>query len=194
MRQSRRSSKLDSQPHHEPGSEGGILGSPEPEFLIVGRITRPHGIRGEVAMRNMTDYPERLLEVETLYVGPEHRPYRVKRMRRHADGMLIAFEGVGDRNLAAVLREQFVYIHISDAVPLEEGEYYLFQIEGIRVVTEDGRQLGRLTGLIETGANDVYIITSDEGKEVLIPAIPEVIQDVDVPGRVMTVKLLEGLV
>ena len=194
MRQSRRSSKLNSQPNHEPGSEGGILGSPEPEFLIVGRITRPHGIRGEVAMRSMTDYPERLLEVETLYVGPDRRPYRVKQMRRHADGMLIAFEGIGDRNLAAVLREQFVYVHISDAVPLEEGEYYLFQIAGIRVVTEEGRQLGRLTGLIETGANDVYIITSDEGKEVLIPAIPEVIQDVNIPGRVMTVKLLEGLV
>lgn len=144
-------------------------------------------------MKIITDYPEKLLQIETLYVGPDHLPYRVRRMRRHFDGMIIQLDGVADRNAAEALREMMVYIHISDAVPLEEGEYYLFQIEGIRVVTDEGLELGHLTNLIETGANDVYVITGPQGQEILIPAIPEVIQEVDTAGGVMTVHLLDGL-
>jgi 16S rRNA processing protein RimM len=140
----------------------------------------------------MTEHPERLMNVEVLYLGPDLEPYQVKRMR-HQDGMIITFEKVPDLETAETLREHLVHVHLKDAVPLEDGEYYLFQIEGIRVVTEDGEELGRLTGLIETGANDVYIVTSGEGKEILLPAIPDVILNVDVPGGIMTVRLLEGL-
>jgi 16S rRNA processing protein RimM len=95
--------------------------------------------------------------------------------------------------MAEGLREQFVHVHVDDAVPLEDGEYYLFQIEGIQVVTEDGESLGHLSGLLETGANDVYVITTPEGDEILLPVIPDVIKKVDVPGGVMIVHLLEGL-
>lgn len=175
------------------GSKDRKSGSSEPEFLIVGRIARPHGVRGDVGMTLMTEHPDRLMNVKVLYLGPDLEPHQVKRMRRHQDGMIITFEEVADRDTAESLREHLVHIHLKDAVPLEEGEYYLFQIEGIRVVTEDGEELGRLTGLIETGANDVYVVTSGEGKEILLPAIPDVILNVDVPGSVMTVRLLEGL-
>jgi len=173
--------------------EEATSGSSEPEFLVVGKIVRPHGVRGEVGMKLMTDHPEHLLKVKTLYVGTEHRSYDVTRIRRHQSGMIIHFDGFQDRDAAEVLREQFVHVHVDDAIPLEEGEYYLFQIEGIEVVSEDGESLGRLSGLLETGANDVYIITTPEGNELLLPAIPDVIKHVDVPGGVMTVHLLEGL-
>jgi len=165
-----------------------------PEYLLVGRIIRPHGVRGEVAMKQLTDYPERLLNLEELYVGQKYTSYKIKRIRKHADGMLIHFSDIPDRNTAELLRNMDVFIHIDEAVPLEDGEYYLFQIEGINVVTDDGTQLGVLTNFIETGANDVYVITTAEGKEVLLPAIPDVILDVDLDKHIMTVHLLDGLV
>ena len=108
--------------------------------------------------------------------------------------MLLLFESITDRDQAEELRGQTVYVHIDDAVPLEEGEFYLYQLEGIRVVTDEGVELGELTDYIETGANDVYIITTPDGDEVLIPAIPDVIQEIDLEEHTMTVKLLEGLI
>lgn len=161
--------------------------------MVVGRIIKPHGIRGDLAMKVITDYPERLPEIDTLYVGPTFEPYQVKGVRFHAGGTLMLFEGVEDRNAAEVLRGLMVYVHIDDAVPLEEGEYYLFQIVGAQVVTEDGQVLGTLTDCLETGANDVYVITSPDDKEILIPVIPEVIKHVDVEKKVLTINLLDGL-
>jgi len=168
-------------------------GSSEPEFLLVGKIVRPHGVRGEVGMSLMTQHPEHLLSVKKLFVGPSYQLHRVDRMRRHQTGMIVHFADIKDRDHANLLREQMVYISIKDAVPLEEGEYYLYQVEGILVVTEEGEELGRLTGLIETGANDVYVVTTSAGSELLLPVIPDVIKNVDVPGGKMTVHLLDGL-
>lgn len=160
----------------------------------MGRITRPHGVRGEVAMKTLTDYPERLAQADTLYVGPAYVPHKVKRVRPHQTGVIIRFSGVPDRNAAELLREQLVYVHIDDAIPLEEGEYYFYQLDGIQVVTDEGQELGHFSGYIETGANDVYIVKAPDGSEVLLPAIPEVIVEVDIAARVMTVHLLDGLI
>ena len=165
-----------------------------PEFLIVGRIIRAHGVRGEVGMKIVTDYPERLQEIGRLYIGPNYEPYHVKRIRSHRGGMLVQFEEIKDRDVAEALRGMLVHVHLDDAVPLGEGEHYLFQLEGIRVVTDTGEELGRMTGVIETGANDVYIITHPDGREILLPAIPDVIKQVDTSAGLMTVHILEGLV
>ncbi len=160
---------------------------------MVGRIVRPHGVRGEVGMKLLTTHPEHLMTIETLYLGAGYEPHRVVRMRRHLDGMIVHFADIASRDEAETFREQAVYIHLNDAVPLKEGEVYLFQIEGILVVTDDGEELGRLTDFIETGANDVYVVTQADGEELLLPAIPEVILKIDVPAGVMTVHLLDGL-
>jgi 16S rRNA processing protein RimM len=160
----------------------------------VGRIVRPHGVRGEVNMKALTAYPERLSAQMQLYVGPRHQPFTVRRIRRRDEEMLIVqFEGIDDRDAAESLREEMVYVHIDDAVPLEEDEYYLYQIEGIRVVTSDGEELGQVTDVIETGANDVYVVSTPDGAEHLIPAIADVIQTIDVAEGLMVVKLLDGL-
>jgi 16S rRNA processing protein RimM len=175
------------------GSEGGRKGSPEPEFLVVGRIIRPHGIRGDLAMKVLTDYPERLPDRKTLYLGPSFQPYQVARVRPHRDGVIIQFEGIRTRDTAETLRDMLVHVHIDDAVPLEEDEYYQFQIYGLRVETEDGQILGELTDILETGANDVYVVTNQQGIEILLPVIPEVIRKVDVDEGVIIVTLLDGL-
>jgi 16S rRNA processing protein RimM len=160
----------------------------------VGRIVRPHGVRGEVNLRALTAYPERLSSQVRLYVGSRRQRFAVRRIRQRSEEMLIVqLEGIDDRDAAESLREEMVYVHIDDAVPLEEDEYYLYQIEGIRVVTGEGEELGQVTDVIETGANDVYVVTTPDGTEHLIPAIADVIQTVDVAKGVMVVKLLDGL-
>lgn len=185
-------------PHKSPlddpsGSEEDFKNASEPDFLIVGKIIRPHGVRGDVTMMIITDYPDRLHDFETLYVGQTYQPHRVASLRRHRDAMLLRFEGFADRDSVEIFRNQFVYVGRADAAPLEEGEYYFYQLENIRVVTDDGEELGRLVDYIETGANDVYIVRGPRG-DLLLPVIPEVIVRVDIEARVMTVHLLEGLI
>ncbi|GAB4477597.1 MAG: ribosome maturation factor RimM [Anaerolineae bacterium] len=146
-------------------------------------------------MKVITDYPERLMEIRTLFVGQDYHPYQVERIRRHRTaGMLIQFKGITSRDQAEELRSQMVHIRLQDAVPLEEGEYYLFQLHNLLVVTDTGEELGIFTGYLETGANDVYIVTTPEGREILLPAIPDVIKKVDIQAGVITVHLLDGLI
>jgi 16S rRNA processing protein RimM len=145
-------------------------------------------------MKALTDYPEHLAAQMALYIGAQRRPFVVQRIRQRSEEMLIVqFHDVGDRDTAETLREELVYVHINDAVPLEEDEYYLYQIEGIRVVTGEGEELGQVTDVIETGANDVYVVTTPDGAEHLIPAIEDVIQAVDLAKGVMVIRLLDGL-
>jgi len=143
-------------------------------------------------MKIITDYPERLGALETLYLGPEYTPRRVIGIRRHRDGLLLDLEGIPDRDAAEQFRDMLVHVSIEDAVPLEEGEHYLFELLGLQVVTEGGRELGTLNDVIETGANDVFVVNGPDG-EVLLPDIPQVVRQVDVPGGRIVVHLLDGL-
>lgn len=177
-----------------PEQETAQTAASEPEYLIVAHITRPHGILGEVKAQIITQYPERLKKIRILYLGNEHRPLRLQDVRYVDQGLLLRFETISDRKAADLLRDTLVYIHRQDAVPLNEGEYYLYQLEGIDVVTDAGDTLGKVTGVIETGANDVYVVTRPDGSEILLPVIPDVILNVDTQSRRMTVHLLNGLV
>lgn len=166
---------------------------PEPRYLAVGRVLRPHGVRGELRMELLTDYPERLAALKTLHVGEGHIPYRLSAVRLHQGIALIKFEGVDDRNTAETLRGATVEVALEDAIPLEEGEYYHYQLVGLPVVTDAGERLGEVVEVLQSpGANDVYVVHGPHG-EVLIPAIAEVILDLDVQAGSITVRLLPGL-
>lgn len=169
-----------------------------PRYLLLGEILRPHGVRGEVRMRVLTEFPERITALEAVYVGtgpasPDVRPYRVKHMRMHQAYGLLKLDGVDDRNQAELLRDLFVMVPLEHAVPLEEGEFYLFQLIGLQVQTAEGEALGVLRDVIETGANDVYVVDSPAHGEILLPAIQDVIERIDIPAGVMIVNLIEGL-
>jgi 16S rRNA processing protein RimM len=169
-----------------------------PRFLILGEISRPHGVRGEVRMRVSTDYPERIAEQTHLTVaqdenGKKARQYKLESMRMHQNYALLKFEGIDDRDTADLLRELYVLVELENAVPLDEGEFYLFQIIGIQVFTDAGEPLGTVREVMETGANDVYIIDSDRYGEILLPAIPSIILKTDVAEGIMTVHLMDGL-
>ena len=172
-------------------------GSPpvgEPEYLVVGFLRRPHGVKGEILMDVHTDFPERLKTGMTLYVGDQYQPMMVASRRSHASGMLVRFRGIKSPEEAGLYRNTWVYVPTANRPSLPEGEYYHHQLIGLDVVTDKGRNLGVLADIIETGANDVYLVRDADGNEVLLPAIPPVILDVKLADRQMCVHLLDGLI
>ncbi len=169
------------------------MGPPEPRYLAVGRVLRPHGVRGELRVATLTDYPERVLQLRQVYLGPEHQSYAVRAARLHQDGFLLLLEGCSDRASAETLRGLVVEISVADAVPLEEGEYYHFQLLGVRVETEAGAYLGEIVDVFTVpGTNDVYVVHGPQG-EVLLPAIHDVVVMMDLEARRLVIRPLPGL-
>lgn len=172
--------------------------SQSPPFLLLGRVLRPHGVRGEVRIEVITAYPERIVPEQRVYLGRDPSdlrsavPHTVSRVRKHQHYLILQFEGVPDRNAAELLREQYVMVALEDAVPLEEGEYYLFQAIGLQVITTEGEVLGHVVDIIETGANDVFVVHGPRG-EVLLPDIDECVKQIDFETGTLTVHLLDGL-
>jgi 16S rRNA processing protein RimM len=173
--------------------------SQAPKFLLLGEVLRPHGIRGELKLRMLTDYPERIRELETVYLADSPSsanvtPYAIEAIRFHHDYGLLKLETVNDRDAAETFRQLFVMVDIEHAVPLEPDEFYLYQLIGLQVITEDGSALGTLTEVLETGANDVYIVDSPAHGEVLIPVLDDIILKTDIAAGVITVRLPDGLI
>jgi 16S rRNA processing protein RimM len=144
-------------------------------------------------MEVLTDFPERIRPGMQVFIGTDHRPMRLASSRRHRAGLLVAFEGVLSPEQAAGLRNQLVMVRVDDLPPLAEGEYYHHQLLGLQVVTEGGELLGELAEILETGANDVYVVRTPDGGQVLLPAIEQVILEIELSAREMRVRLLPGL-
>lgn len=170
-------------------------GSPtgEPLYLSVGFLRRPHGVKGEIVMDLHTDFPERMKSGRKLFIGEERQPVTLTSVRPHQSGLLVKFKGVETPEQAGKFRNQWVYVKKSDLPPLSEGQLYQFELLGFLVVDEDGNPLGELVEILETGANDVYVVRDDSGREILLPNIPSVILDLEPASRTMRVHLLEGL-
>jgi len=169
-----------------------------PAYLLLGEVLRPHGIRGELRIRLLTDYPERIGDLETVYLAdnPEPakpKPYKVQGMRMNGIYGLLKLHQIDDRDQADRLRGLYVLVDMEHAVPLEEGEFYLYQLLGLKVETSAGEALGTLVEVLETGANDVYIVDSPRYGEILIPVTDETILKTDIDAGVVIVDLPEGL-
>lgn len=167
-------------------------GSPplgEPVFLLLGLLRRSHGLRGDVIMDVFTDFPERLTPGKTVLVGENHRPLVIRNVRSKNKELLIGFEGYENPESTSDLRNQRVYISANEVPSLPEGEYYHHELIGLRVVNQSGEELGLLDDILETGANDVYVVKSADGNEMMVPAVDEFILDIDLTRRVMKVVL-----
>jgi len=170
----------------------------EPHYLVLGKIERPHGIRGELRVRVITDYPERILDMETVYIGddpmqPEAEIYNIETVRFHQNHLLIKFAEIYDRDDADAMRNLLLLIDVEDAVPLEDDEVYLYQLIGMVVQLQDGTKLGKIKDVIETGANDVYVLKRKKQKDLLIPAHSETVLEINLEAGLVTVELPEGL-
>lgn len=173
-------------------------GSAQPElrYLAIGRVARAHGVRGEISVVVLTDFPERFETTEWVYLGNEYEAtaYRLEKYRWHKKNILLTLAGISDRDQAEQLKGQFVQVPLEEAVPLPEGSYYLYQLMGLQVITTDGEDLGFIADIIETGANDVYVVKKDGQPDILLPAIADVMKSIDIEKGQMTVALIEGLI
>lgn len=171
-------------------------GSPvgEPLYLSVGFLRRPHGVKGEIIMDLHTDFPERMKRGRRLFIGEGHQPVTLTNVRAHQAGLLVKFKGVETPEEAGKYRNQWVFVERADAPTLAEGQLYQHELLGFHVVDENDNLLGELIEILETGANDVYVVRHNSGKEILLPNIPAVILDRDTAARLMRVHLLDGLV
>jgi 16S rRNA processing protein RimM len=160
--------------------------------VVVGKVTKAHGVRGEVTVLVISQTPERFDDGATVWLE-DGRELRISSTRPDRGRLLVSFEGVGDRASAEELRGLFLVVPESMLPELPEGSYWPHQLEGAEIVTEGGRSLGALTEVVEHPANDLWVARASDGHETLVPAIREVVVSVDVSGRRIVVRDLPGL-
>ena len=165
----------------------------EPVFVIIGKFRRPHGIRGEIRMTVLTDFPDLISPGKTIFTGDQHKAYTINGIRWHGADMLVSLKELPDRTAVEIFRNIMVYMKSKDMPELPEGEFYTHQLVGLEVITDQGENLGRLKEIIITGANDVYLVESPAGKEVLLPAIDDVVLDINYEDGIMLVHIISGL-
>jgi 16S rRNA processing protein RimM len=167
-------------------------------WFNVGKIVNTHGIRGEVRVISRTDFPEeRYKKGNTLYIFTEQAKepiaVTVKSHRVHKSFDLLSFEGYDNINLVEKFKGAMLKVPESQLGELDEGEYYFHEIIGCTVVTEAGEVVGTVKEILTPGANDVWVVRRDDGKEVLIPYIEDVVKEVDVDEKMITIRPMEGL-
>jgi 16S rRNA processing protein RimM len=171
-------------------------GSPlpgEPAFLAVGKLRHAHGVRGEMFMEIFTDFPERLQPGIILYLGSENKQLHLTKRRQHQDGLLLTFEGYATPEEVSQFRNQVVFVKSADRPLLADGEYYHHQLISLHVITDNGKSIGIVTEILETGASDVLVIHPETGLDVLVPMVDAFVQRIDLARREITVHLIPGI-
>jgi 16S rRNA processing protein RimM len=165
------------------------------ELIVVGEISRVHGLRGEVLVAPVTDFPDHLLTLDEAVVvsGGTATAVRVEAARTFRTGVLMKFSGIDSRPAAERLRGATVRIPAAKTIPLPAGEFYVFDIVGLEVRTPEGERVGEVTDVLRTGSNDVYVVRPAQGPEILLPAVDTCICEVDVPGGRLVARLPEWM-
>ena len=161
------------------------------ELVVVGIVKGAWGLQGDLRVEPLTDNPERFAPGASLYM--DGRPVRVRRSRPSRGGLIVKLESVGHRTAAERLRGKSLSAPSRTSLPLPEGHYYHYQLIDLEVYTHEGEPLGVVKEVLVTGANDVYVVARPGSKDVLIPALKNVVVAVDLAANRMTVHLPEGL-
>ncbi len=165
------------------------------DMLQVGIITSTHGVRGEVKVYPTTDDPRRFrrLKEVVLDTGKEKMNLEIEGVKFFKQFVILKFKGLDNINDIEKYRQKSLYVTRKNAVRLQRDEYFIADLIGLKVQDEDGKELGTVKDVIETGANDVYEVEMADGKSLLLPAIKQCILNVDVENGTMQVHVLEGL-
>ncbi|MDR1702226.1 MAG: ribosome maturation factor RimM [Sporomusaceae bacterium] len=161
-----------------------------PELFFVGKIIAPHGVRGDVRIIPLTDFPERFASLKEVYLD-DAQVAVIEQVRPHQNFFLVKFKGVETMDAAETLRGKLLKVRREDLVPLPEGHYYIFDIIGLKVFTETDELLGEITDVLETGSNDVYVVEQQGKPQLLLPALKEVVKKIDLENKRVIVRLQE---
>ena len=165
-------------------------------LVAIGAIARVHGLRGEVRVTPLTDRPERFERVTECVLWDATRdgrePRRIAATRRHGQALVVSFTGCDSVDAARALVGRLIAVPREEALPPPPGSFYPWQLEGALVTTEAGRPVGRVTGIEHAGAHDLWVV-ADAGREHLIPAVPEIVVEVDVAAGRVVIRPPEGL-
>lgn len=163
------------------------------DLIAIGKVLRPHGVHGEIRTLILTDFPERFMDTEEVFLmSPDKRKiqrFEITGARFHANWVLLKLGGIDTPEQVSSFRHWLITVPQDDLVELEEGEYWHFQLEGLKVQDEQGQLVGTLTEVVETPGHDLYAVHPPQGKEILLPAVKEYILNVDLDQGIMTVKV-----
>lgn len=167
------------------------------DFLNIGRVVNTHGVKGAVKVIPTTDDPTRFEQLDYVYIENRGKTSKYTigdKIKYFKNMLIIKFDEVNNMDEAELLKQSIIKIPRELALPLEEDEYYITDLIGLDVNTTDNNKLGVLKDVIFTGSNEVYVVKTEIGKEVLIPAIKQCVKNIDLDHNVMTVELMEGLI
>ena len=165
------------------------------QYLESGKIVTTHGVRGEVKVYPTTDDAERFFVLEEIWLdtGKERLPLKIQNVKFFKNMVILKFEGYDDINAVQAWRQKDLLVTREQAVELQEDEYFIGDMIGLHVEDEEGNALGVLRDVLETGANDVYLVSRHGEKDLMLPAIKDCIREVDLESGIMRVRVLPGL-
>ena len=167
----------------------------EGDEVVLGKITRPHGIRGEVKVLPLSGWPDSFRNGERLRLTTEGEPDRIitmEALRKQGNAYIIKIAGIDNRNEAERLRGSVVFVPKDRIPPLPPDSYYVDELIGLTVLSTDDVRIGRMEDVLKGGAHDIYVIR-DNGKEILVPAVKAFIKRIDLESQIMTIEVIEGL-
>lgn len=165
------------------------------EYLEIGKILKPHGVKGEVKILNLSECAERYDNLEWVYLNTDGKRSRlyIESVKYFKGFPIVKFKGINDVSAAESLRDRFIEVDRDNAIKLPEGSYFICDLIGSRVFDDSGKFLGELVSVIQTGSNDVYVVKNDSGKDILVPALKSVVTHVDIKSKVIRVRMPEEL-
>ena len=164
--------------------------------LEIGQIVNTFGIKGMVKVKPFTDDIRRFDELKTVYVekNSTKTEYEIEEVKYHKDMVLIKFKGIDKVEQAEMFRNSYLTVSRDSIEKLEEGRYYIVDLLGLEVYTDEQILLGTLEDIFNTGSNDIYVVKDKQGKQILLPAIQDVIKQIDIENKKIIVHLLPGLI
>ena len=165
------------------------------KYLEIGQIVNTFGIKGMVKIKPFTDDINRFDKLKKVYIKNKDgkKEYQIQEVKYHKNMVLMKLEGIDTVEQADLLRQSYLLVNRDDEEPLEEGVYYIVDLIGLEVYTDEGVLLGNVDDIFNTGSNDIYVVKDGKGKQILLPGIPDVIKNVDLESGKIIVHLILGL-
>ena len=169
--------------------------SQKPEFVIIGQIIKPHGVKGAVKVLSLSDDPQRFSSLKQVFLGDEEsqgEPLDIEKVQFQNGNVILTLASCKSREQAEQLRRQYVKIPSSEIIPLPDGAHYYYELVGLEMVAANGDVIGVVEDVVTYPANDVFVVTNNE-REYLIPDIPDVIKKIDIDAGKIVINPMQGL-